>query len=266
MGDCVDLWLSHAMTVGVNTDLVRAPVYQQLNDHLRRHVLTLKPGDRFLTERDIAERFQVSRATANKALAALVGEGLIEFRKGLGTFVRPSTLAYDLRHLMSYTAQAVAAGRTPETRVLAFAVVEADALQAAALGVAPGAPLWRMERLRLLDAVPTILETRHVVQSHCPALAAADCAGSLYDHWTGLGLRLAGAVQTLSAAVCDPADAALLQRPPGSALLVAEAVGRLVGGAGLWLERTRYAAEHWRFTIHLGGPADAPRPTLEPLP
>lgn len=249
----------------VNT-LVRTPVYQQLNEHLRRHLAKLDPGDRFLTEREIAERFQVSRATANKALAALVGEGLVEFRKGLGTFVRPSTLAYDLRALVSYTAQAIAAGRTPATRVLSFAPAVADAGQAAALGVPEGEPLWRMERLRLLDGVPTIVETRLVVRALCPELSADDCGGSLYDLWTTRGLRLAGAVQTVSAAVCDAADAAQLQRPAGSALLVAEAVGRVAGGAALWLERTRYAADHWRFTMQLGGPATAPRTTLEPTP
>jgi GntR family transcriptional regulator len=252
--------------MSMSDTLVRAPVYQQLNEHLRRHLSDLHPGDRFLTEREIAERFQVSRATANKALAALVGEGLVEFRKGLGTFVRPSTLAYDLRALVSFTAQAITAGRIPATRVLTFAAVQADAEQAAALGVEPGEPLWRMERLRLLDGVPSIVETRVVVRALCPELAADDCGGSLYDLWMTRGLRLAGAVQTVSAAICDQADAAQLQREPGSALLVAEAVGRIAGGAALWYERTRYAADHWRFTMHLGGPSAAPRPTLEPTP
>lgn len=251
----------------MDATLVRTPVYQQLNEHLRGHLATLRPGDRFLTERDIADHFQVSRATANKALAALVGEGLIEFRKGLGTFVRPSTLAYDLRALMSFTAQAVTAGRTPATRVLGFTTVEADTGLATTLGLAPGAPLWRMERLRLLDGVPTIVETRHVVRALCPELSADDCAGSLYDVWTTRhGLRLAGAVQTISAAVSDAADAAHFQRPPGSPLLVAEAIGRVAGGAALWHERTRYAADHWRFTIHLGGPAAALHSSLEPTP
>jgi DNA-binding GntR family transcriptional regulator len=45
-------------------------------------------GERLLTERQICERFGVSRATANKALSNLVSEGVLEFRKGVGTFVR----------------------------------------------------------------------------------------------------------------------------------------------------------------------------------
>lgn len=250
----------------MNDMLVRAPVYQQLNEHLRGHLRTVQPGDRFLTEREIAERFQVSRATANKALAALVGEGLIEFRKGLGTFVRPSTLSYDLRALVSFTAQAIAAGKTPTTQVIAFGTGEADAMQAGRLGVSQGAPLWRMERVRLLDGVPSIVETRVVVAAQCPDLTANDCCGSLYDLLTRRGVRIGGAEQTVSAALCDAVDAGHLHRPLGSALLVADAVGRSVSGDGLWLERTRYAGDHWRFTMHLGGPAAAPRPTLEPQP
>jgi DNA-binding GntR family transcriptional regulator len=57
----------------------------------------VRVGDRFLTERQVSEQFGVSRATANKALANVVAEGVLEFRKGVGTFVREPLLDYDLR-------------------------------------------------------------------------------------------------------------------------------------------------------------------------
>ena len=96
-------------------DLVRDPVYQQLNQRLKELLSReCRPGDQFPTERQIAERFQVSRATANKALASLVSEGLLEFRKGVGTFVSRTTISYDLRTLVSFTEKARAAGKTPK--------------------------------------------------------------------------------------------------------------------------------------------------------
>ena len=57
------------------------------------------PGDQFLTERQVADRFGTTRPTANKALASLVGQGVLEFRRGVGTFVRegPPWPTYDLR-------------------------------------------------------------------------------------------------------------------------------------------------------------------------
>jgi GntR family transcriptional regulator len=63
----------------MDTNLERSPVYQQLNARLRASLAKdYRNGDRFLTEREISESFRVSRATANKALASLVSEGVLE--------------------------------------------------------------------------------------------------------------------------------------------------------------------------------------------
>jgi len=48
----------------------------------------LKPGDKLLSERELAERLQVSRASVREALRALEMMGFVEIRTGEGTFVR----------------------------------------------------------------------------------------------------------------------------------------------------------------------------------
>ncbi|MBI1846646.1 MAG: FadR family transcriptional regulator [Candidatus Rokubacteria bacterium] len=48
----------------------------------------LKSGDRLPPERDLAEKFVVSRTSVREALRALESLGLIEIRAGEGTFVR----------------------------------------------------------------------------------------------------------------------------------------------------------------------------------
>ena len=100
--------------------LVKAPIYQQLNQLLRDLIREgeFKPGEQFLTERQICDRFDVSRATANKALSNLVAEGVLEFRKGVGTFLRGGILDYDLRALVSFTEKALSAGKTPSTKII----------------------------------------------------------------------------------------------------------------------------------------------------
>ena len=97
--------------------LVKEPMYQQLNSHLRVLVTSgeCPVGGKFLTERQICARYGVSRATANKALSNLVSEGLLEFRKGIGTFVQGRAIDYNLRALVSFTDKAISAGKQPST-------------------------------------------------------------------------------------------------------------------------------------------------------
>jgi GntR family transcriptional repressor for pyruvate dehydrogenase complex len=52
----------------------------------------LKGGDRLPPERDLAEKFVVSRTSVREALRALESRGLVEIRPGEGTFVRPVSI------------------------------------------------------------------------------------------------------------------------------------------------------------------------------
>lgn len=51
----------------------------------------LVPGDRFLTENELTERFQVSRTSVREALAALSLTGILEIRQGEGIFVKSAS-------------------------------------------------------------------------------------------------------------------------------------------------------------------------------
>jgi len=64
----------------------------------------LQPGDQLPPERQLAEQFQVSRASVREALRSLELLGIVETRAGGGTFVRQATagdLARPLSALMS---------------------------------------------------------------------------------------------------------------------------------------------------------------------
>ena len=59
----------------------------------------LKPGDKLLSERELAEKLKVSRASVREALVALEMIGIVEIRPGEGTFVRPVDFNNVLRPL-----------------------------------------------------------------------------------------------------------------------------------------------------------------------
>jgi GntR family transcriptional repressor for pyruvate dehydrogenase complex len=67
----------------------RSPLYEEVAQRLRAFidVQQLKPGDRLLSERDLAQRLGVSRTSVRQALTALRVAGLVEIRHGDGVYL-----------------------------------------------------------------------------------------------------------------------------------------------------------------------------------
>lgn len=74
------------------------PLYQQLAELLSRQITSgaLTPGSRLPSEPQLAERHQIGRPTVRQATELLVKRGLIERRRGSGTFVRSAPRRVDL--------------------------------------------------------------------------------------------------------------------------------------------------------------------------
>jgi GntR family transcriptional repressor for pyruvate dehydrogenase complex len=73
-------------------------VYEQLRDMIYRG--ELRPGERLIPERDLAKLFKVGRPTVRTAIQRLVNQGLIESRRGVGTFVLEQNKAIEKRPLL----------------------------------------------------------------------------------------------------------------------------------------------------------------------
>ena len=257
--------------------LVRDPVYLQLNKALRDLIRSgqIPLGKQFWTEREIGIRFGVSRATANKALSNLVAEGILEFRKGLGTFVRGRPLDYDLRSLVSFTGKARAAGKQPTTQLLRLETLTlgmADPAARERLQTPAEENVYSMERLRLAGDLPVILERRYVLSRFCPDLVAEDLLGSLYDVWIGkYGLEIVGADQTIQAVNLRGREAKLLQVTRGAAGFLVTSTGYLQPRQPLWWEQTLYRGDAYEFHNFLGpvqtvGPASGVLRTVPVTP
>ncbi len=234
------------------------PIYVQVNDKLREEILSGRYEDdqQFLTEREIAEQFGVSRITANKALAALVAEGLLAFRRGVGTFVRPRVLEVDLVRMVSFTQQAISAGRTPSTKVLSFAKINnRDVLPevAGALMLERGESVFEFERVRFADQIAVIHEHRWLRAKFCPSLESEQLNGSLYELLTTtFGLEIVGADETLRAVALSHNLAVHLKTKVNEPALQVEAVGYTTGDIPLWVEITTYQSDSYEFSNTLG--------------
>ncbi|WP_339234004.1 GntR family transcriptional regulator [Paenibacillus sp. FSL R5-0517] len=75
----------------------RIPLYQQIQDYIRKFIASenMKPGDRIPTEKELMDRFNVSKITVVNALTGLANEKLIARVPGKGSFVAEGTDATD---------------------------------------------------------------------------------------------------------------------------------------------------------------------------
>jgi GntR family transcriptional regulator len=140
--------------------LNRDPLYRQVERRIEDLLLQgrYKAGDRIPPEAELVDALGVSRVTVRAALARLVGRGLLERRRGSGTFlVRPpkgARLQAGLERLETYTVHAERLGLKLDSRDLSIEAVGASADEAGALEVPEGSPLVKVSRVLLVEGEP----------------------------------------------------------------------------------------------------------------
>ena len=133
--------------------------YQRIQGAIRKVIESggLRPGDAVPSERELARIHEVSLMTARHALATLEQEGMVERRRGVGTFV--STPKIHFNKLMSYTEQMRSRSLTAGSKVLFSEIVDDEEDATARLALAPKSPVVKLERLRHTAGEPFALET-----------------------------------------------------------------------------------------------------------
>jgi len=114
----------------------------------------LAVGDQLPTEDGLAARFGVSRITVRRAIQNLVSRGLVEIRRGKGTFVAAPKIKQELTELSGFVEDMHAVGRKPTARVIGKEIVTADATVASQLALTKGERVVRIRRVRLADGIP----------------------------------------------------------------------------------------------------------------
>src|SRR6202158_3202174 len=111
------------------------PAYQRIQGAIRRRIEAgqLRTGDPVASERDLAKTHQVSLMTARHALTSLERQGVVERRRGIGTFVAPPKIQFN--KLMSYTEQMASRGLPPSSKVITAKIVEDEPEISARLGL-----------------------------------------------------------------------------------------------------------------------------------
>jgi GntR family transcriptional regulator len=213
----------------------RGPAHAQIEASLE-HALDrggLSAGDRLPAERDLAERFGVSRMTLRQALGALEQRGRVTRSKGRygGTFVAEPKL--ELAGTSALSDQLRGLGVAAGARVLS-AVERAAEPDESLLGTR----VYAIERVRLANGEPVALERGAYAADAFPGLLDGPLDGSLYElirhRYDDVPVR---AVERLEPALAGAAEAEALGIEPGAPVMLVERVA--YSAAGRPLERSR---------------------------
>lgn len=210
-----------------------------------------RSGDRLPTERDLAARYGCSLITVRRALTELAREARIERTRGRGTFVTRPSIRLDLGGTLSFAEEMIDQGLTPGTRLVASRGESAGSAVAAALGIEPAAPTLYVERLRLADEEPLLLEQVHLPADRFPGLLSADLErNSLYDLLASrYGTQVARGRETFLPVSLPAREARLLGQEPHRLALLVEGVAYTGNGVPVEYARTYVRGDRMRYHV-----------------
>jgi GntR family transcriptional regulator len=148
---------------------IPVPFYYQLKEILQNDIIkgVYKPGDLIPTELMLMEQYELSRTTVRQAINALVYEGYLSRRKGVGTTVIPSSNSGDI---VSISNQIRKKGLTLSTQLLSLETVRADDSIAQRLDISQGDNVYIMERIRSGDNIPLVFTRTFIAEKTAPKL------------------------------------------------------------------------------------------------
>ena len=219
--------------------------YREIERYLRSLVDGARPGDPLPSEAELCERFSVSRMTVRQALQELTNDGLVERRRGQGTFVAHRPVHRRPGVFLSFTEEMGRRGMQATSRLLAAGMDDPHRAEVLDLGLAPDQQVVRIARVRLADGVPVALEEAALVPELRGVLDEDLGGGSLHDALARRGVIATRATGTITARLARANETELLDLAPQSALLVELRI--LFDQEGRVFERTetRYAADRY---------------------
>lgn len=226
------------------------PLHVQLKELLRNEILQGDIKQKVPSERDLMDRFSVSRSTVRQAISELVREGVIEKIHGKGTFISHRPVEEWLGNLSTYNQIIEEMGMKPSTRLIFQGKDSSPGEISNTLGVDE---FYSIERLRYADDVPIAIEKQYYPVQIGLELAKHDLnTAVLYDLLElNLDIKLWEAEQIISSALPTEEEAKLLEIPQTTCVLVLERITSNPEGAAVEYLRGVFRADMYAFRIKL---------------
>jgi len=229
------------------------PVYKQLGDWLRAQVLSgrWRQNHKLSSETELADLFGVSRGTVRKAVEELIDEGLLTRIHGKGTFVSDKMLEQPLaQELISFSEDLLLQGIPFTTQVLESGFTAAEGDVAESLSIGYGAPVFFLNRVRIVWESPLVLLQNFVNPALCPGIEKVDFqANRLFEIIEGkFGLRIGWGHRSFEAQIASGDVGRLLNVEEGHPVMYMDQVAYLIDSSPIEVSRIWIRGDHYRIT------------------
>ena len=139
------------------------PIYIQIAQVITQqiHDGSMTYGQQLPSERELAERYSVSRLTARQAIDELVQRGIAYRMQGKGTFLARPKIR-EASGLLSFSDELRQRGLLPASKVISQQVIPATEAVSAKLQLTQGADVFQLNRIRLANGQPVAVEYAYI--------------------------------------------------------------------------------------------------------
>ena len=206
---------------------------------------SFRPGNRFLTEAEIAGRFGVHRHTARRTVAELTQRGLVRVVRGHGSFVEDALISYPVGKRTSFSANLAQQKREPGHRIIERREIDAPAEVVTLLGLKSKFRVFVLETVGEANGVPISVSTNFFPANRFPGLldryARELSITKVMKHFGVIDFRRR---QTkVTSELPSPSDARLLRQLRTRPVLVTQSVDVDADGVPINCKRVRFAGE-----------------------
>jgi GntR family transcriptional regulator len=233
---------------------VPIPLHYQLREILKGEINSgrWRVGAQLPSERELCEKFDLSRTTVREAIDALVNDGLLRRERGRGTFVaEPKILEGLLQTPTGFTDSMHQQGYNVVTKVLSMEIGAPPPSVIRELRLDPDEKVTIIERLRFVLDEPILLVTSYVPVKLAPDLINEDLStNSLYQLLIKkYNLTPYRAKRYMESVAAIDLEARHLQIRTGAPLMLIESTAYLQDGTPLEYFKARHRGDRTRFLV-----------------
>lgn len=240
------------------------PLYHQVEESIRQDIANriYLPDQSIPTELELQEKFNVSRETVRKAVNNLVLAGLVEKRKGVGTFVTHPKIVHRIGYIYGSSEEILARGMIPSTTFIEKREISPPEPMRQEMALEKGATVIKVKRLRFVNEEPVAILSSYLPKDLVPDLARVKFrSNSLYKTLEEIyHLTLSEGDEIIEAGSIRGKDADLLRIRKASPVLVVRRLTYLDNSRVIEKLTALYRSDKFKYQVKLRG-----RPEHRPL-